>query len=118
MPNGIKIPDGCVIPKSAERRDWLGSGKIGTWLVPDYIFCISMKKAGFIHDWCYENQIPKKTADKMFLHNMKVLIGLSDSCLAIRDNAKIVAYYYYQAVNWFGSSAYNRCKKAKNEKKK
>lgn len=111
MPSGLKIPEGCHIPANVERKDWLGSGKIGTWLVPDYIFTISMKKAGYIHDWCYENQVPKKTADKIFLHNMKVLIDNSGCCLAVRDNAKIVAYYYYQAVNWFGKSAYNRCKK-------
>lgn len=108
----LSIPAGCVIPANdVELKDWLGSGKIGTLLVPDYIWNISVKKAGFIHDWCYENQIGKKTADKMFLHNMKVLIQNSDHSKAIKDNAEIVAYYYYQAVNWFGNSAYNRCKK-------
>ena len=110
---GLKIPPGCVIPANVERKDWLGSGKIGTWLVPDYIFFVSMKKAGYIHDWCYEKQIGKKTADKMFLHNMKVLIRESTMPLACKENAYIVAYWYYQAVNWFGYAAYNRCKKKK-----
>ena len=109
--NGLKIPDGCIIPANVERKDWLGSGKIGTWLVPDYIFFISMKKAGYIHDWCYDNQIGKKLADKMFLHNMKVLIKQSSTSKAVKDNAMSVAWCYYQAVNWFGYRAYNRCKK-------
>jgi len=109
--NELIVPDGCIIPANVERKDWLGSGKIGTWLVPDYIFTISMKKAGYVHDWCYQNQIGKKKADKIFIHNMKVLINQSGHGKAIRDNALIVAYYYYQAVNWLGKSAYNRCKK-------
>jgi hypothetical protein len=107
----LSIPAGCKIPANVERKDWLGSGKIGTLLVPDYIWNISMKKAGYIHDWCYSFQMPKKTSDKMFLHNMQVLIDNSLYSKAIKDNAKIVAKYYYYAVKFLGHSAYNKCKK-------
>jgi hypothetical protein len=107
----LTIPFGCKIPANVERKDWLGSGKIGTLLVPDYIWGISMKKAGYIHDWCYQHQVGKKKADKMFLHNMNVLIDNAIIHPAIKSNAMIVAKYYYQAVNWFGGSAYKRCKR-------
>ena len=41
---------------------------------------------------------------------MKRLIELSNHCKAIKDNAIIIARYYYFAVKWFGGSAYNKCK--------
>jgi len=107
----LSIPAGCKIPANVELKDWLGSGKIGTLLVPDYIWNISMKKAGYIHDWCYQYQVGKKKADKMFLHNMNVLIDNAILPKAIKDNARIMAKYYYYAVKFLGHSAYNKCKK-------
>ena len=108
--DGLKLPSHCIIPENVECKDWLGSGKIGTWLVPDSIFPISMKKAGFIHDWMYQFQFNKKQADEIFYFNMKRLIDNSDYCKAIKDNARIIAKYYYLAVKWFGNRAYNKCK--------
>ena len=108
--DGLKLPSRCEIPANVERKDWLGSGRIGTFLVPDYIFTISMKKAGYIHDWMYQFQFNKKQADEIFYFNMKRLIELSNHCKAIKDNAIIIARYYYFAVKWFGNGAYNRCK--------
>ena len=116
--DGLKLPYCCIIPANVERKDWCGSGKIGTWLVPDYLFGISIKKAGFIHDYMYDHQFNKKLSDKVFLHNMKQLIKNWYGSKAIKDNANIIAYYYYQAVNWFGYFAYNRAKKEYNINKK
>lgn len=109
--DGLKIPYNCIIPANVERKDWLGSGKIGTVLVPDYIWGVSVKKAGFIHDWCYDNQIGKKLADEIFLFNLIKLIENANLSYIIKTNAKIIANYYYNAVRLFGQSAYDKCKK-------
>ena len=106
--NELKMPECVKIPINVEDNDWLGSGRLGTFLVPDVIFGISLKKAGYIHDKCYELQIGKQLADDLFLHNMRVLI-CRDYNLIIRASALELAETYYYAVCKFGQKSYDKC---------
>lgn len=64
--NGLKMPAWLTIPHNVESKDWLGSG-LTQYLVPDYICGISMKKAGYIHDKCFEAGYPFDLCNEMFL---------------------------------------------------
>ena len=112
----LRIPAGITIPDDVESHDWLGTGKIGTLLVPDSILGISMKKAGYIHDKMYEAQYPKEFCDKIFRYNMNVLIQNSGKSMIVRSNAREIAQFYYLMVDWFGQSAYDACKPSEDDK--
>lgn len=111
----LRIPTGITIPADVESHDWLGTGGIGTFLVPDYIFGISMKKAGYIHDKMYEAQYPKEECDDTFRYNMFALIENSGKSLIIRSNAREIADFYYHMVDWFGQAAYDACAPKEND---
>lgn len=107
--SGLKMPNWLVIPTNVENNDWLGSGWT-QYLVPDYICGISMKKAGYIHDKCFEAQYPFHVCNEVFLYNMKYLIK-QDKNLIFRTTALTICKLYYLGVKYRGRKYYNKCKK-------
>lgn len=107
--NGLKMPNWLVIPTNVEKKDWLGSGWT-QYLVPDYICGISMKKAGYIHDKCFEAQYPFNLCNEIFLYNMKHLIK-QDKNLIFRTTALTICKLYYWGVKYKGRKYYDACKK-------
>ena len=103
----LLLPVGFRLPKDVEKKDWAGSGKFGTLVVPDYICGVSIKKSACIHDRMYEigkTKRDKKQADNIFYKNMMNQIKECD--LALKPTAKSTVWIYYKAVVWFGDNAF------------
>ena len=104
---GLKIRFGFEFPLDVEDRDWAGTGKFGTWLVPDYICGISIKKSACVHDDCYEHGLTeedKRQADEAFRYNLDKQIANCD--LSLRTSASATAWAYYVVVDLFGDNAF------------
>lgn len=114
---GLIVPIGFKLPRNVERLDWAGTGKFGTWIVPDYICFISIKKSACIHDEMYGIggvEEDKEFADTIFHENM--LKQLEKCSMILRPSAIASAYTYYKAVVWFGSGSFNYHKKNEAQK--
>lgn len=82
-----------------------GPGKIGDKLIPDTIYCLSIKPACAIHDFCYafaSNEDARYRADKIFLDNMFSLIDKQTKWRFMRALRHRRALKYYEAVRWGG----------------
>jgi hypothetical protein len=110
--NGLKIPAWLTIHSDVESKDWLGSG-LCQYIVPDFICGISMKKAGYIHDKCFEAQLPFDLCNEMFLYNMRYLIR-QDKNLIFRNTAMAISKLYYWAVKYKGRKYYDACRASEN----
>lgn len=90
-----------------------GSKGILNYLVPDNLIGTNITSACNIHDYMYlmgQTTEERKSADKIFLKNMKAIINKSDSSFFVKTLRKIKAHIYYWAVRIFGQNFFGRKK--------
>lgn len=86
-----------------------GTGGWKNALVPEKLFWLSVTPACNIHDWMYsvgKSHEDKEAADRVFMNNMVRLINAQQSCWLIRFLRLHQARIYYDAVKFFGGSAF------------
>jgi hypothetical protein len=83
-------------------------GGISSWLVPNTLWGLSVKRACNIHDWMYSEGLTiadKEEADRVFLNNMLRIIEV-ESCWLLKLPRRSRAKKYYKAVKYFGGPAF------------
>jgi hypothetical protein len=85
-----------------------GPGKIGDWLVPDWLFALNMRRCCQDHDNAYASpgNLTRKEVDRMFLRCLLHKIALNQ--IGNRRTMIAVAYTYYWAVRIGGWFAWRR----------
>ena len=81
-----------------------------SWIIPNKILFVSVKEACRIHDFMYHigrTKNDKKVADKVFLQNMyKIFEGQPWYSRPFNGARRKLADQYYNAVSYFGESAF------------
>ena len=114
----LYAPEGYKKLTESQRRSMLngcGSGRFGSFIVPDRILGLKITSACNIHDYMYqvgESLEDKKEADRVFLNNMTRLVDEYGGFFK-RVRLKLIRKYY-QAVKYFGGPSFW---KDKNEAK-
>lgn len=96
------------VKASNEVIDSVANGCGAGWkkkLVPDTIWCISIKAACIIHDWEYfwgRTKEDKELADQRFLNNMLRIIEAQSANYLMRLLRNRRALKYYEMVSIYG----------------
>jgi len=94
--------------KLAETCNGCGTKGLGGWFVPETLYGLSITSCCDIHDWMYGEGVTiedKNKADRAFLNNMSRIID-AKSGRALKLLRRIRAKSYYNAVKYFGGSAF------------
>jgi len=86
-----------------------GPGKVGDYFVPDKMYCLSMKAACVIHDWCFtawNNKPGFNLANNLFKNNMVRINNQHKGNEFIKRLRLKRIKKYYLAVHYFGESAF------------
>jgi hypothetical protein len=93
----------------ADATGGCGPGGPGDILVPDTMYCLSVKASCCIHDWMYhwgETTEEKERADNIFLNNMIRQIKSAHSPGFLENLRLRRAKTYYNMVSWFGGPSF------------
>jgi hypothetical protein len=97
-------PDEFIESREVQRekvlRDFYGDAAWKMGVLKHHCAGIDITEAVLIHDWMYAvgvNDFEKRDADRTFLHNMLILVDLSESEM-LRSARREVAWGYYMAA--------------------
>ena len=108
----LTVPLSYHSSNAYERGQVCNGCGTGGWkgkLVPDTIWFLNVREACDIHDWMYhegKTQKDKEIADRVFHHNMRLIIEDGSWWKWLARLRKIRAFTYYTAVAKFGDSAF------------